>query len=511
MKKIVALFLVLILIFTTLISCNSSNKSNNSVTGDSNSTTDPNATAAPGETTTERIDPNLPSEDYGGYTFTFLSHQENSDDWYQPDPREITAQIDDSTGQEIETGDPINDAVYKRNATLEDKYNISFKLVTKPDEKTELSKTVKAGDAVYDAVMMFNNNIPGIVPADLLTDVSKLTYVDLSKPWWDPAVNSMSIEHKNYLLGGDLLILDNEATNALVFNKDLMASLGMDLPYNLVTQGKWTMDVLNQYVKGSSSDLNGDGQMKPDDDRWGFVTFNDTLHALLVSGGGTLALKDDNDIPYMTLTTDRNLSVISKAMDIMYNKQDVLNIQSDISTPGTANVNWFNSYYNAFQNNRALFEWVRMRVVDKFRGMDANFGIIPLPKFDENQANYYSVVNPYTGVLLGVPKSVQDLDRTSVILEAMAAESRYTLQPAYYDIVLQRKYTRDDESQQMLDIIFNSRVYDIGAVYSFGNVFLDFIALCNKSNTDVASYYDKKSATMQAAIDKLVKLIDTME
>jgi len=152
-----------------------------------------------------------------------------------------------------------------------------------------------------------------------------------------------------------------------------------------------------------------------------------------------------------------------------------------------------------------------MRVVEKFRGMEANFGIVPLPKFDEAQTQYYSVVNPYTGVLLGVPKSVQDLERTSIILEAMAAESRYTLQPAYYDVVLQRKYTRDDESQEMLDIIFGNRIYDIGAVYSFGNVFLDFIALCNKSNRDVVSYYDKKSGAMQKAIDKLVALIDTMQ
>ncbi|MCL2773387.1 MAG: extracellular solute-binding protein, partial [Oscillospiraceae bacterium] len=378
-------------------------------------------------------------------------------------------------------------------------------------DTSELRKTVNAGDTTYDAVIMFNNNIPTIVPADLLTDVSKLTYVDLSQPWWDPAVNAMSIEHKNFLLGGDMLILDKEATNCLLFNKDLMASLGMDLPYSLVTDGKWTMDAFNKDIKGASSDLNGDGKMTPDDDRWGFVAYRDTLHALLVSGGGALAVKDDNDIPVMSLTADRNLNVISKAMDIMYNKQDVLNIQSDIANGGTNSVNWLASYHAAFNDNRALFEWVRMRVVENYKGMESNFGIVPLPKYDENQADYASVVNPYTGVLLGVPKSVQDLDRTSVILEATAAESRYTIQPAYYDVTLQRKYTRDDESQQMLDIIFNSKVYDIGAVYAFGNAFIGFITLCDKSDRDVASYYDKNSAVMQKAIDKLVALVDAID
>jgi len=143
--------------------------------------------------------------------------------------------------------------------------------------------------------------------------------------------------------------------------------------------------------------------------------------------------------------------------------------------------------------------------------MEANFGILPLPKFDEDQKNYYSVVNPYTGVMLGVPKSASELERVSIILEAMCAESKYTLQPAYYDIVLQRKYTRDEESSEMLDIIFNSRVYDIGSVYSFGNVFLDYIALCNKSDRNVVSYYEKKMGAMERAIDKVVDTFQSMD
>ena len=505
---ILTLLIMLLSISGALISCNANNpKGTDNSGGDNNAATtqNPDENAGAQENTTqEKILPNLPEDvNYNGYVFTVLSHREESDDWLEPDPREIVS--------EEETGDPINDAVYKRNSVLKDKYNIDFKLVTNTDEKSLLSKAVKAGDDIYDAVMMFNNNIPGIVPANLLTEISKLPYIDLSKPWWDPAVNSMSIAHKNYLLGGDILILDNEATNALLFNKDLMASLGIELPYKMVTDGKWTMDKLNEYVKGASSDLNGDGQMLPLDDRWGFVTFNDTLHALLVSGGGAFAVKDENDIPYMDLASQKNIAISEKAMDIMYNKTDVLNIQSDISNAGTANANWFAAYHGAFEENRALFMWVRMRVVEKFRGMEANFGIIPLPKFEESQDKYYSVVNPYTGILLGVPKSVQDLDRASIILEAMAAEARYTIQPAYYDVVLQRKFARDEESSEMLDIIFNSRVYDIGAVYSFGNVFMDYIALCNKSNRDLVSYYEKKIGAMDKAITKLVDMIETMD
>jgi hypothetical protein len=302
------------------------------------------------------------------------------------------------------------------------------------------------------------------------------------------------------LLGGNLLILDNEATNALLFNKDLMASLGIDLPYNLVKEGKWTMDKMNEIVKGSAADLNGDGLIKADDDRWGFCVYNDTLHALLVSGGGALAVKDANDIPYMDFASEKNLAVIDKAMNLMYNPDYVFNISG-----GSYEV-----YRSMFEEDRLLYLWMRMRVVEFFRGMESNFGIIPLPKYNEAQENYYSVVNPYTGVMLGVPKSADDLERVSIILEALSAESKYTLQPAYYDVVLQRKYARDDESQDMLDIIFSSRVYDIGGVYSFGNVFLDFITLAQKYNRDIISYYEKKIGAMNKAIDKVVDTFQAM-
>ncbi|MCL2095399.1 MAG: extracellular solute-binding protein [Oscillospiraceae bacterium] len=449
--------------------------------------------------------PDLPDgQNFGGHVFTFLVHEELSDDWLSNIPLEIVAEIE-------ETEEPIVAEVYKRNEMLKEKYNVDFRMLPENEEHNVLRRVVQSGDDTYDAVVIFNNNIPPVINNGLLVTVDQLPYVDLDKPWWDDSVNGMSVANKQFLLGGDILILDNEATNALVFNKKLMSDLQMELPYNLVNEGKWTMDKLNDYVKGGSFDLNGNGVMDVEEDRWGFVCYRDTMHALLVSGGGALAVKDADDLPFIDFASDRNLSVLEKVMDIMYNKIDVLNIQSDISDGGNNSENWLRAYHNAFEQDRALFMWVRMRVVEKFRGMDSDFGIVPLPKFDENQANYHSVVNPYTGVLMGVPNTASNLDRTSIILEAMAAESRYTIQPAYYDVVLTRKFARDAESEGMLDIIFNSRVYDIGAIYAFGNVFIDLITLADRSNTDAMSFYERRKGQMERDINRLIESIQNMD
>ena len=507
-RKIISLVLIAAMIAGMLISCGDKQKNPDSnINGENNGATaadsqdggqtDDENNKAKAE---ERIEPNLPDDvDFGGYVFNFLTHLYDGDDWVGPNPLELVA--------EEQNSEPINDAVYARNLKIKEKYNIDFKITPATDEKGAMNKAVKAGDAVYDAAIMFNNNVPGIATANLLINVADLPYIDLNKPWWDPAVNAMSIDNKQFLLAGDLLILDNEATNVLLFNKDLIGNFGIDLPYNLVKEGKWTFDVMNNMIKDTATDVNGDGEMTAYEDSWGFGVYNDTLHALLVSGGGALAVKDENDIPYMDFASEKNLSIIDKVMDLMYNPEYVVNA----SAPPKGETASAQIHIKGFEENRILFMWTRMRFVEFFRNMESNFGIIPLPKYDEIQENYYSVVNPYTGVLLGVPKSAADLDRVSIILEALSAESRYTLQPAYYDVVLTRKYIRDEESEEMLDIIFNSRVYDIGSVYSFGNVFLDFINLAAKYDRNIASYYDKKIGSMEKAIDKVVDIFQSMD
>ena len=317
----------------------------------------------------------------------------------------------------------------------------------------------------------------------------------------------MSVDNKNFLMAGDLLILDNEATNVILFNKDLLQDMGIPLPYDLAKEGKWTMDIFNSYIRGASRDLNGDGTMSIYDDQWGFVCFLDTFLAMFVSGGGSLAVKDENDIPYMNFTSPRNLTVIDKVMDLMYNKDDVFNVQGEISDW----TRWSGAFYPAFEEGRALFQWARMRVVERYRGIESDFGILPMPKYDESQESYLSFVNPFTGVLLGVPKNADNLERVSIILEALSAESKYTLQPAYYDVALHRKYARDEESGDMLEIIFSTRVYDIGAVYSFGNVYLDFCNLATRQNRDIISFYERRSGAMERGIENIVEIFRGMD
>ena len=491
MKKIISLILVLFMASALFISCgDDSPDSADNNRGDNNAGigVEDNNQDNEEETARERLQPDLPEMDFGGYTFTFYAHQISyPGDWVgDADPRELVA--------EEETADPINDAVYRRNMTIKDRYNIEIEMITSSNDLGLIRRAVGAGDSTYDAAVIFNNNVGSVATNNLLVNIENLPFIDLNKPWWDPAVNSLSIANQNFLMAGDLLILDNEATNALLFNKDMMANFGLDLPYQSVKDGTWTMDALNEIIRDTAADLDGSGVMTVND-RWGMCVYSDALHAFFVGGGGILVDKDENDLPYISFTSTQNISFIEKAMDLMYNTDYVINISGRDHTDGLG----------MFEENRALFYWMRMRVVEHFRGMESNFGIVPIPKYNDAQENYRSVVNPYSGVLLGVPRSAEDLDRVSIILEALAAESRYTLQPAYYDVTLQRKYVRDDESSDMLDIIFGTRVYDMGGIYAFGNVWIDFINLAGRNNRDIISFYERKTGSMEREIERAIE------
>jgi hypothetical protein len=93
-----------------------------------------------------------------------------------------------------------------------------------------------------------------------------------------------------------------------------------------------------------------------------------------------------------------------------------------------------------------------------------------------------------------------------MILEDLAAESKYTLQPAYYEINLLGKYARDDESQEMLDIILSNTAHDIGDVYNFGSFGGDAISYNGQNRkSDYAADFDKVVGKMEKDIEKVIK------
>ena len=67
-----------------------------------------------------------------------------------------------------------------------------------------------------------------------------------------------------------------------------------------------------------SLDVNGDGKMD-DNDRYGLLYQRDTMSSFYNGCGGIIASKDEDDLPVMTLNTDRSYIILDKLYDYLYN------------------------------------------------------------------------------------------------------------------------------------------------------------------------------------------------
>ena len=121
-----------------------------------------------------------------------------------------------------------------------------------------------------------------------------------------------------------------------------------------------------------------------------------------------------------------------------------------------------------FANDQVLFYNRYLNIVKKYRNMKTDFGILPFPLYDSAQEEYYTTVHAYGNSFICVPSVVEDAEMTGIILQDIACESMYTVTPAYYDVQLEGKIIRDDESADMLEIILSTRLYDVGATYQIG-------------------------------------------
>ncbi|MCL2098834.1 MAG: hypothetical protein FWH24_00160 [Oscillospiraceae bacterium] len=457
-------------------------------------------TEEPGE---ERILPDIPDDaDFGGHIFSILTFGvAGSHEWENID---LTS--------EEQTGDIIGDAVYLRNRAVEAKYNFTLKQEHRYDGDfgSTLRNAISSGTDEFDLISPRVIDSAGLMQQGYFMNLHNpdIEYIDLDKPWWDQSgIREMSIDNKLFIILSDTLLSDDNATCIIVFNKEINRDNNLADPYQLVREGKWTVDALYEMAKASARDLNGDGAMTPADDLYGYITWGDAMITFLHAGGERLVSKNENDLPVLAFNTPQTFAVMEKAMDLMYDDTVTGNIQK--SEFGA----WSDiPFEDLFRSGRAAFGWVRLGWVPLLRAMEADFGILPIPKIFESDDNiYYSTINVHTSCALAIPVTSRDLDRTSIIMEALAAESRYTLVPAYYEVSLRTQHTRDDESSEMLDIILSNRVLDIGDVYNFADFGIEFYRLSLTNNRNLASFYDRFETRVERELERLIGRFEEMD
>ena len=293
-------------------------------------------------------------------------------------------------------------------------------------------------------------------------------------------------------------LLDNDCTYLLFFNKKLISDYDMEEPYQLVRDGKWTIDVFSQMCQNISADLNGDGEMN-ESDRWGYVTTDKGSNTFFYGSDLKYVYFDDNNVPVLQPNIDKITSVLDKVVGILGRTHQVSFIPGHHSVGKTI-----------FEEDRSLFYGEVLSYVGGLREMESEFGILPIPKYDEAQENYYTYCESNSSTAT-IP-NLGNTETAALILEAMAIQSYINVTPAYYEVAIQRKYSRDEDSVEMLDIALENRVYDMARIYSTElGVHEIFQSLATKGSTDFTSAYAKKESRGLEKLAKLIEYFNEME
>jgi hypothetical protein len=333
--------------------------------------------------------------------------------------------------------------------------------------------------------------------------LNSLQYLNFGKPWWSQKVNNeISVGKRLYYTTSDFNMMDKNRTYLLMYNKNMVEAYGLGNLYELVYGNKWTIDKMTELCKAVSQDLDGDGMMS-DMDQWGLgMDSYNSFYTFFNACDNYMFTKDADDYPVLSVNNEHTILSIDKILRLT-NDKGISFYCNDFN--GKVAYDFWSVSGNTFKDGRSLFLTAFTHSLQSVAQSETtvDYGILPFPRYDEKQTEYISVADNYHAALFAIPATVNDVDFAAFMLEAISAASKYEVMPYYYEVSTKTKYTYDEESPKMLDIIFNGLRYDIGRIYDWGdinNLFRDAIPSAGVNN--FASKYEALEAKALRAMEK---------
>lgn len=489
-KQGICLLLATLMLVSTLAACATPDDENGTAATAAATSNDPSNDTPSGtsdETSTEAETEYIPDIEQKKYNKTFnIVNIGLSKAWLLVDEADVRQ------------GNVMDEAVFERSARLEDHLGVTCEQVdagTWTEYASTIQRTVSTGDDAYQLVLTHPyEGVTALATKNCLTDFAELPAVNLDAPYWNRNLMEMLKMNDQYLLGyGDMFLAD---VFCIVFSKELLAThTELESPYQLVNNNQWTIDKLFEMASAVSVD-NGDSVWDKDDtygiSGWGWTG----LISFVTASNMKIVDKDEDTGTYYLAyedTTDRMLELIDKVYDMYY---------ADYSYMWKSNATADEKL--DFTEGKSLFQLRSTKDLQTISNSGISFGVLPYPKFDSAQENYQHL--NWNG-LMCVPSSVKDKQMVSEVLELL---SYYTapVKTAYYEIQLGGQVVDSQEDVDMLNLIWDTIVSDIGLVCcnAIDSIVYMLPKMCENNSKDFASYMKKNRKTAEKQLNKVLKM-----
>ena len=452
MKKFISILLMFVMIFS-FVAC-SSGDDNSKNTGSADDTT---GYKGPNDNGIEYEEDDLPDDlDFGGQSVKFLMSKRKSD-----------IDIAGVFTEEL-TSDIVNDSIYNREQYVEERLKVEIEPIyidpTVGDFEKELEKMIASDEDMYQLLGYITFAFTRFVFMDYFNDLYSLDYINLEKPWWSQTFNEEAeVMGGLYITTGSLSLSLTRYMFAIFYNKALANSNSETSPellelYDIVEKGDWTFDKM--YELGNSIYIDNNGNDTADEEDSFGLGFQRAIGTDSIWSSFDINILSTTDDGWFELDvpTEKMYSALGTMVNLLHNTTgcfvaggDDQDLEKLSAMMASDNLLFMNNKLHAIES-------------ETLRNMQSDYGILPFPKYDEKQTNYYTYAHD-SYHSFAIPKTNQKPDVAAAVLEAMASYAYRDTEPAYLDTALKGKYMSDPQSRKMLDLVVDGFKVDAAWIY----------------------------------------------
>ncbi len=408
--------------------------------------------------------------DENGFLLDHLGNRDYNDEEINILTWEDCAKDEFDMSLEDAAADALNAQVYTRNTVTEERMGVRLKFESVLgntdhfDEYTQKALQMsQSGDV--DAFACYSREANNLVTNGLLSNLLDFQGImEFDSPWWSQElVERGTVNGGLYYCSGDISISLFGETTAVLYNKQLAdAVLGEKLGdyadlYAMVEDGAWTFDAMLSLARDVGLNMDGDAAQKTALDRYGFV--GEWLYYEAVYVGAGMTMLEQGEDGSVMISDDWGSSAADGLATLFADFLD---------TEDAYSVGHFNNHdtisKEAWLGNNALFYLTKVDTARESAEKKLSFGLLPVPKYDEEQENYYCMAGFYYTNWC-IARSGKAQEATAATIECLSSEAYRRTAPTYFEKVLRLQTSDSQAEYDMWNFIKGCVTIDSGRVY----------------------------------------------
>ncbi len=359
--------------------------------------------------------------------------------------------------------DVLSAALYERTKRTEARLNVDLKIDEAENWESYSAAIAKIRNSIsnqksaWDIVTGWSSQLPIIVGDGLCYNLNQLEYFNSYNIWWSQSLaKELTVNGRMFLATGDISTDYMRGAHCIFFNQKLAKEeIGMDYEafYEKVSTGKWTFDELYFLSKNGYKDLNGNKNADMGD-QFGLLMISTRLQELYGAAGISLIKNNGVDRPAFD---DERIDALS---DIWSKIETILSVKATVYSEFAA----FIDIKETFAQGKGIFLLHELGGLENISNMTDSFGILPMPKYNEKQDNYYTQVQSCE--LWSVPSDAKNVEMSAAIMTSLGYDSYNVVIEPHFEKLLKMDYDKNSEAGYMIDTIYYNSYMNFDSIYN---------------------------------------------